>query len=284
MRGQIHLASSIEDAEAAVRAGATPLAGATWIMRAPIRREIPTTAGYVALSRVPALRDIDVTESEIRIGACVTHADIAARLAPFEECAGLASAAETSANPAIRNVATIGGNICAAAFAASDLAPALLALDAKVVVAAGGRKEHFGIADFLARRSSLTGIVTSFLVPRSPRRAAHVRLPLRKAGDYPVAIVSVSTAIDRERRLGNPRISVGSVESVGRRWTHLENVLDGSVLSPQFASGRAESAVSDFVGREGIEAPGWYRVKVLPILVRRAFQALEDSLVAKMVL
>jgi aerobic carbon-monoxide dehydrogenase medium subunit len=284
MRGQIHFASSIDDAEAAVRAGATPLAGATWIMRAPIRREISTTAGYVALSRIPALRDIDVTESEIRIGACVTHADIAARLAPFEECAGLASAAATSANPAIRNVATIGGNICAAAFAASDLAPALLALDARVVVAAGGRREHFGIVDFLSRRSCLTGIVTSFLAPRSPRRAAHVRLPLRKAGDYPVAIVSVSTAIDHERRLGNPRISVGSVEAVGRRWAHLENVLDGSVLSPQSASRRAESMVGDFVGRDGIEAPGWYRVKVLPVLVRRAFQALEDSLVAKMVL
>jgi aerobic carbon-monoxide dehydrogenase medium subunit len=160
----------------------------------------------------------------------------------------------------------------------------LLALDARVVVAAGGRREHFGIVDFLSRRSCLTGIVTSFLAPRSPRRAAHVRLPLRKAGDYPVAIVSVSTAIDHERRLGNPRISVGSVEAVGRRWTHLENVLDGSVLSPQSASRRAESMVGDFVGRDGIEAPGWYRVKVLPVLVRRAFQALEDSLVAKMVL
>jgi aerobic carbon-monoxide dehydrogenase medium subunit len=121
MRGQIHLASSMEDAEAAVRAGATPLAGATWIMRAPIRREISPAAGYVALSRIPALRHIDVTESKIRIGACATHADIAARLAPFEECSGLASAAANSANPAIRNVATIGGNLCAAAFAASDL-------------------------------------------------------------------------------------------------------------------------------------------------------------------
>jgi CO/xanthine dehydrogenase FAD-binding subunit len=78
MRGRIHLASSMEDAEAAVCAGATPLAGATWIMRAPIRREISPAAGYVALSRIPALRDIDVTESEIRIGACARRHSSAA--------------------------------------------------------------------------------------------------------------------------------------------------------------------------------------------------------------
>jgi aerobic carbon-monoxide dehydrogenase medium subunit len=281
MAGQIHVASSVEDAEAAVRAGATPLAGATWIMRGAIRGERPRATRYVALSRIPILREIQVSDSEIRIGACATHTEIAERLSRFQECAGLVSAVTSSANPAIRNVATIGGNLCTAAFAASDLAPALLALDAWVVVAADGQEQRVAIANFLAERSSFKGIVTSFLTPRSSRRAAHVRLPLRKAGDYPVAIVSLSAEIDAERRIGNPRISVGSVETVARRWTRLEISLDGSLLSSETAFNHAGSAVGDFVGRDGIEAPGWYRVRVLPVLLRRAFQALEGALANK---
>ena len=105
-----------------------------------------------------------------------------------------------------------------------------------------------------------------------------MRLPLRKAGDYPVAIVSVSAEVDPEGRIGNPRISVGSVEAVARRWTRLEAGLDGSLLSPEIAFEHAQSMAADFVGRDGIEAPGWYRVKVLPVLVRRAFEALKNPL------
>ena len=66
---------------------------------------------------------------------------------------------------------------------------------------------------------------------------------------------------------------MGAVEAVARRWTELEDALIGDALDPRRAFDLAAGHAHIFSGREGIEAPGWYRVSVLPTLVRRAVEA-----------
>jgi carbon-monoxide dehydrogenase medium subunit len=63
------------------------------------------------------------------------------------------------------------------------------------------------------------------------------------------------------------------VESSARRWPGLERKLVGHPLDPQKAGAFAEAELGAFTGRDGVEAPGWYRVQVLPALVRRAVDA-----------
>jgi aerobic carbon-monoxide dehydrogenase medium subunit len=276
--GSIYLASSLEHGLAALAERGdrgVALAGATWIMRAPIRRE-SLDGDFVAISRIEELRRIEADDRAIRIGACVTHAELAALLAPLPGCEALKSAAAQSANPAIRNFATLGGNLGAADFHASDLIPALLSLDAAVEVEWLGGKERLTLDDYLGRRGRLPAgsLVTHVVVPRCPGISAHVRLPLRRAGDYPVASLSIAAETDAGGILRGVRIAVGSVEAVARRWTHLETALKGRSMSPELAAELAEASVGDFQGRDGVEAPGWYRVKVLPSLVRKAFQSL----------
>ncbi len=276
--GSLYLASSLEDALAALAERGdrgVPLAGATWIMRAPIRRE-SLDADFVAISRIEKLRRIEADDRVIRIGACVTHAELAALLDPLPGFEALRSAAAQSANPAIRNFATLGGNLGAVDFHASDLIPALLSLDAAVEVEWLGGKERLTLGEFLGRRGRLPAgsLVTHVVVPRCSGTSAHVRLPLRRAGDYPVATVSIAAETEAGGTLRSVRIAVGSVEAVARRWRRLESALVGQRTSPQLAAELAESCVGDFQGREGVEAPGWYRVKVLPSLVRKAFQSL----------
>ena len=274
--GSLYLATSLEGGLAALAERGdrgVPLAGATWIMRAPIRNE-RLDADFVAISRIVDLRGIDADARAIRIGACVTHAELAAF--PLPGCEALKSAAAQSANPAIRNVATLGGNLGAAGFHASDLVPALLSLDAAVEVEWQGGEERFNLGEFLGRRGRLPSgsLVTHVVVPRCPGTSAHVRLPLRRAGDYPVANVSISAETDASGTLREVRIAVGSVEATARRWTRLEGALVGQKKSPELAAELAESCIGDFQGRDGVDAPGWYRVKVLPSLVRKAFQSL----------
>ena len=72
-------------------------------------------------------------------------------------------------------------------------------------------------------------------------------------------------------------VAIGSVEPVARRWEQLETSLVGHSLDPRRAAEQAERFCGDFLGREGVEAPGWYRVKVLPSLVRRAVLALQEQ-------
>jgi carbon-monoxide dehydrogenase medium subunit len=269
-----YMATSVPDAVAALKErgkDGAPLAGATWAMRAGLRRE-RTDWSYVAINKLEELRRVAIDIHEISIGACVTHAELARAVAALPDCQVLVNAAGKSANPAIRQVATVGGNLCARGFPAADLIPALLCLDAQVEIQDGAGAHRVSLQHFLKMRSSLeTGsLVRGVSIPRTSDRTSHQRLPLRKAGDYPVAIVSVSMSTAADGTVSNARVAVGSVEATARRWERLESALLGSRLDPNTASVLARETADEFEGRDGVEANRWYRMSVLPALVRRA--------------
>jgi len=249
-------------------------AGGTWIMRAPIRHQ-PLKTHYVAIGKIPELTVIRIGTDAIEIGAAVTHAALTAALTDLPEFAVLAAAAGRSANPAIRAMATIGGNLSASDFSAADCVPALLCLDTQVEVSSRDGHERISIDAFLKRRSTFVPgqLLTKIVVPRSGHKTAHSRLPLRKAGDYPVAIVSLSVDVDPTNQVRKARIAIGSVEMAARRWERLETALVGRVLDPALAADIAADLADEFTGRESVEVPAWYRVRVLPGLVRRATAA-----------
>lgn len=270
---RLTVASSVEEALEAVADGASPLAGATWVMRAPLRDE-PMAAHYVAIGAIPELRELEVGDEELTIGAAVSHTALAAALGGARGFEALATAAATSANPGIRNMATVGGNVCADGFAAADLVPALLALDAEVELISATGTERIDLPDLLAERTHRDGAIVSRLHVRArPARSAHARLTLRAAGDYPVANVSIALDLDGSE-VAAARVAVGSVEPVARRWGELEDRLSGQVLDPSAARQAAAELAGGFEARDGVEAKGWYRTSVLPVLVERAMTEL----------
>jgi aerobic carbon-monoxide dehydrogenase medium subunit len=276
-----HSANSLSDALGALHERGSQgqaIAGGTWVMRSSLRSESQNRA-YVSLSRLDELRHVLVSDTEIDIGACVTHTQLALALKSESRCRGLAVAAGGSANPAVRNVATVGGNLCASDFAAADLVPALMALGALVDLEDSGGSDRIPMELFMAVRGALEPgrLVRGVILPLEPIptfASAHVRLPLRKGGDYPVAIVSMAVSLKRDRTVENARVVVGSVESSARRWLRLEADLIGRPLETKAAVRQAEATAGDFIGRDGVEAPGWYRIKVLPTLVGRAVDQL----------
>jgi aerobic carbon-monoxide dehydrogenase medium subunit len=277
---RLYIAPTLDDAVAALaergRDGAA-LAGATWIMRAPLRGE-KHDLSYVALAKIAALRELSIGDQEVSIGACVTHAELARELAAVPDCRALALAAANAANPAIRQVATLGGNLCATNFAAADLVPALLCLDAEIELQGPHGAERIPLGHFLEIRSSLASgqLVKRIIVARARRRSVHMRLPLRKAGDYPVAIFSLSVTLDSRGVITRAGAALGSIEPVARRWRELEAELIGRPLEPAHAAEMAEEHCGGLRARDGVEAPGWYRLKVLPSLVHKAVDALRE--------
>jgi carbon-monoxide dehydrogenase medium subunit len=276
----LHIARSVPEAlEARARLGenAEFFAGGTWIMRAD-RREEFDDRHYISIGGIEALAGILISKDEVVIGASTSHAELAAALTEVTGFRALHVAAVKSANPAIRNLATVGGNICTGGFAAADLVPALLCLSASLEFSGADGLERVPLETFLKTGSAvLPGrILTRVIVPRRPRRSAHARLPLKKAGDYPVAIVSASIALGENGTVEDAVIAVGSVEHSARRWTSLETAIRGRRPTPADVAMLAKETAGAFQGRDGVEAPGWYRVKVLPELARRAFEDLAE--------
>nr|WP_275116257.1 FAD binding domain-containing protein [Aliiroseovarius subalbicans] len=255
-----------------------PVAGATWIMRAGSRGE-KIDGTFVDLSAIPDLSDIDVAKDKVSIGAMATQDVIAKGLAGHADMAALMMATGYTANPAIRRAATIGGNICTADFAASDIVPALLALDAEVEIVSPDGTSLMSMAEFLSTRRSLgrAVLVTRIVIPRRLQASTHSRITLRKAGDYPVANLSAAITVAEDRTIRTAAVAVGGVEPVAKRWTGFENALIGRNLESGEFREIAGNYTDEFEGRDDTGAPGWYRVRLLPALADRAFRFLTKS-------
>ena len=90
---------------------AMPLAGGTDLLPNMKRRQqVPRT--LLSLRGVQALHQVRFAESGARLGACLTLSDIAGDARFRNGATALAQAAGSVATPQIRNMATLGGNLC----------------------------------------------------------------------------------------------------------------------------------------------------------------------------
>ena len=251
-------------------ADGAPLAGATWVMRAPHRRE-PFAATYVSLLDLPELRGVETGE-RASLGALLTHDDLARLDAGCGPLGALAQAAAQSAFPAVRAVATLGGNICARGFPESDLIPALLALDAELELAGVAGVTTPRLDAYLDERPP--GIVTRVRVPApTGRRSAFARLSVRASGEYPLCAVAVAVTLEGGL-IRNARVAVGAVEDRARLLPDTADALDGvDPLDERALLAAGSAGAARLAARDGLDAPGWYRQAVLPALLRDALAA-----------
>jgi carbon-monoxide dehydrogenase medium subunit len=245
-----------------------PLAGATWIMRGRLRGE-PEKRVYISLAGIAELAGVAVN-GQLRAGALATHTDLSVLDGAL---AAVGEAASRSAFPAVRNVATLGGNLCARPFPEADLLPALLAAEAKVRLAGPDGEHLLGVEEYMASRESrpVAELITEVLAPApGNRRSAYERLTVRGGGEYAIASVAVSVDLDDSGIVRGARVALGSVEDVARASAAGAAELVGGPLDPAAAERCGSAAALEATPREGLDAPGWYRAAVLPALVRRA--------------
>lgn len=266
------IAAALSILSSAAPRPAIPLAGGTWIMRAALRGE-DTDKTFVSLANIASLHSIEKTDGGLTIGAMVSHAALAQALGADPAHAGLRTACAASANPAVRHRATIGGNLCSDGFMAPDLVPALMALGAMVTLQAPSGERRLPIADFLRGRGThpAAEILTHVHLPPPRGTTAHARALLRQAGEYPVAVVSVLAHCRTDGTCQTLRIALSAVEPAPRRWAALENALLGRPLDPVAARDAAQAHLQVLHPRDGVDAAGWYRARLLPQLVERAF-------------
>src|SRR6185437_10942470 len=85
-----------------------------------------------------------------------------------------------------------------------------------------------------------------------------------------------AAAVAEGWRLSGRDFQPGCNVGCKRRWHELEAQLIGRPLEPAHAADMAEKLCGGLRARDGVEAPGWYRLKVLPSLVRKAVGALRE--------
>ena len=257
----LKILSEVKDSE--------PIAGGTNLM-VDMRAGTHRPRMVVDVAALQDLHGIEVTQTEIVIGAATTIAEmlqspIFAKHAPI-----LVSACSSFANALIRNRATVGGNLVTAA-PCSDTAPALLTLDAEVKLASVRGMRRVPLEKFLVnafstlRRSDELLISVRFPIPSATATSAFRKMGLRKVSCMAKVDVAVMLDGDAAGRCTRARIAIAAASPVAVRARAAEAALVGKALTPETIAAAASLTAKVAVPRAGSE----YKLHVVEALARR---------------
>ena len=254
---------TVTAANAALASGGRYLGGGTLAVRAANEGEL----SFDTLVRAtdPQLAAIDISDSNVRLGASVTMAAVARH----KGLGTIAQAARAVGGPAIRNMATIGGNLFAPA-PYGDFTVALLALGATVET----DDEAMDIGQFLLVREKLKGIVTGVRLTL-PIEGTFRFLKVSRIKPKGVSVLSIGALIERDagETVTSARIALGCMADRPIRAKKAEDALVDAKLTGDGVA-KAVEAVTD--GIRPITDPiasEWYRREVLPVHFRRLLLA-----------
>jgi carbon-monoxide dehydrogenase medium subunit len=256
------------------------LAGGTDLLVRMKRGQI-RPSDLVNLKRIGGLDGIDPHPGQgLHIGALATIAAIERAVPVRTHFSVLAQAAASLGAPAIRNLATIGGNVGRAS-PASDMFPALIVLDARVIFEGpGGRKELPAEEICSGPGATCLGpgeIITGFWVPEQDPGARGVYLKIGRRSGMDLALVGVAVwlVLDAHgRQAREARVALPAVGPVPLRARRTEACLKAGDLTPERILEAARCAVEESSPVSDIRAGAAYRRELIAVLVRRAVAAI----------
>ena len=201
----------------------------------------------VDLSAVAELRTIaDAPDGGLRIGASVTARELELDARVRSRFPALAESAAMVGSVQVRNLATLGGNLCNAAPSA-DMAPPLLALDAEAVIAGPSGQRRVPMASFFlgVRRTVLAPgeLLLEIIVPAQGTQTGGNYLRHTPRRELDIAVVGVASQVTLSGgRCTAARIALAAVAPVPLRATDAEQALVGQPLTPQQIERAAELA------------------------------------------
>ena len=254
--------------DAAVYAGGTELI--------PVMKEgLAHYRHLVNIKTVPGLDTIAAAGDVLRIGALATHRMIERSPVVRAHAPALAQVAAGVANLRVRNVGTLGGNLCFAE-PHSDPAVVLIAHGATLVVARDGAERRVPAEEFFLGILQTVRMPDEVLVRvdvtalRSGAGASYARFALH---ERPTAGVAAVLALDGGA-VTSARLAVGSVGPVPTRVAEAEAALVGRrpdaavVREAAGHAGRAVEVLEDLYGSVD------YKRHIVTVL---AVRALEDA-------
>jgi carbon-monoxide dehydrogenase medium subunit len=201
----------------------------------------------------------------------IAYSDLIEKKAPI-----LIETVQQMANPAIRAMATIGGNLCSASPSA-DMAPPLMGLGAivKIMGPIGDRtlpvEEFFkGPGENALKRGE---ILVEIQVPLVPPRtgSAYIKMPARTAVGLALVGVAVVVTLDGEcDRVGDVKIFLGAVAPTPLRARRAESLMKGRVIEDDLLGQVSRAAAQEARPLADVRGSAEYRREMVRVLTRRA--------------
>ena len=288
---RLHEPTTVEEATsllADLGDAARPYAGGTELLLA-MKAGVLAYDHLVNVKTVAGLDAIAFDGGSLRIGSAVTHRELEASAALRDRFELLAGVERRVANVRVRNVGTLGGNLCFAE-PHSDPGTALLLYDAQVEVA-GPRGRRTIAVEELATGPYETALeddelLTRIDVPELPAGMAGVYL---KFGYHQRPTLGVGVAVKlgggARPAIEEVRVALGSVSPRPLRLRNVEDRLRGCSTADAGALAAAEAGELAAAASEAVDdlhGSAEYKRHVTKVYLGRALeQAIEVALAAE---
>lgn len=248
------------------------LAGGTDLL-VDVKRQRIKTDRIIGLRNIQELYGIQEGDQKTRIGSLTTLSEVARHPVIKNRFPALSQAADSIGSTQVRNLGTLGGNICRSSPSA-DTAPALIVYDA--VVCIQNRKGHrkINIEEFFIGPGlnvlAPGEIVSAICLPHAEEsRDCFKKLGARKAME--IAIVNAAIRIaTNQGKCTLARIAVGAVGPTPLRAKKAESFLINKELSSIVIQEAAELAAAGAQPITDHRASAQYRTEMIKTLVKRA--------------
>lgn len=254
------------------------IAGGTDLLPAMRNREV-TPAYIINVRSIPNLDYIRYTDAEgLKIGALATLYDIESSPIIREKFPMVADAASKIGTPQVRNMGTIGGNLCNAAPSA-DTAPPLIGLEAKAKINGPNGERVIALEEFFIgpgeNALQADEILTEIQIPNPPphTRGVYLKLPARTMVDLAVVGVAVVVTLDdKERSIVDAKIVLGAVAPTPVRARQAEDIIRGKAISRELIEKAAEAAAGEAKPISDLRGSASYRKEMVNTLTKRAIR------------
>jgi carbon-monoxide dehydrogenase medium subunit len=252
------------------------IAGGTDLLVSMKKREA-MPEHLINLKEIEALKGITYDETEgIKIGALTTIGDIERAEVVREKFPPLWDAVKVMAAQQVRNLGTIGGNLCSASPSA-DTAPPLMALGASLKLTRVLHERVVPVEDFYKGpgESALKPeeILTEILIPNLPDNSggAYIKLMRRNAMDLALVGVAAWLRLDGKTCI-EARIALGAVAPTPIRAHTTESVLTHKDVDENLIEEGGKKASQEAKPIDDIRASKAYRKEMIKVLTKRAIK------------
>jgi CO/xanthine dehydrogenase FAD-binding subunit len=233
-------------------------------------------AWVIDLSGVERVRALRADARGLRVGAAVSARALERDATTQRTYTSLAESGALVGSVQVRNLATLGGNLCNAAPSA-DMAPPLLALEAEAVIAGPKGERRIPIADFFTgvRRTVLgpDEILLELVIPAPGPRSGGQYLRHTPRRELDIAVVGVASQLTLSDGVcSKARIALAAVAPVPLRARAAEQALEGKPVTAEAIERAAELAVGVAKPISDQRGSADYRRHLVRVLTRRTLR------------
>src|SRR5437870_4867766 len=241
-----------------------------------MRQRLLTPKVVISLGRIPKFDRITYNNKDgLRIGAGARHRDIELSAAVHKHYPLLHETFRKVAQPRIRNMGTVGGNL-AGGDPLTDPGASLFALDAEVTLASSHGQRSMPLEEFFVDyyQTALNSgeLLTEIRVPPPERPGwSHIKFTPRSIEDFATVGVAL-TLRARDGVCEDVRIGLNSVAPIIVHAKQAERALHGKAINDAALRNMGEVAATEVDPMDDNRGSADYKREMVKVLMRRAAQ------------